>query len=273
MGSITLAVVPSVTPGDRRAAVEALCAALAPLVGNEVTPAFPASYSELALGFERDRVHYAWMPPALLVLTDENVQLRPLLSALRNDRADYCAAMFVDERAPYDLIEELRGKTVAWVDPTSASGYLFPRFQLAARGIDPSDFFGEELFVKSHDEVVRAVVSGRAQIGATYAERPLANQPLRRAGFLDVAPDHAFRVLEWTGTIPNDVIAGHGLISKPEHRIFANALLTLTERADGRRLLYNAFHTERFMTTPRNALRPLWEIVRVARARGLLPQL
>jgi phosphonate transport system substrate-binding protein len=253
--------------------MDELCAALGTLLRTDVIGLLPDSYNELATALERDRVQYAWMSPALMVLTSERIQLQPLLSAVRNDRNDYCAALFVDAAGPVHDLEALRGETVAWVDPASAAGYLVPRIHLAANGIDPGELFGEELFLGSHAEVVRAVASGRAALGATYAEQPAPGEPIRRAGFLDVAPDREMRVLEWTQPIPNDVIVGHGLLAKVEHRVFGNAMLTLGERVDGRRLLYNAFQTERFMTTPRNALRPLWTLVELARARGLLAQM
>jgi len=269
---ITLAVVPSTTPGNSPEALEALCRELTALVAEPVCTAHPASYAELASELEKDRVQYAWMPPALLVLTDENTRMTPLLSAVRNDSADYCAALFVDAASPLRSLADLRGKTVAWVDTASASGYLFPRVHLATRGIDVTTHFGRELFLRSHAEVVRAVLDGRADAGATYAERPTEG-PVRRAGFLDTAPGRAVRVLEYTRAIPHDVIAGHGLIPRPAHRIFSNAILTLAEREDGRRLLQAAFHANRFVTTPRNALRPLWEHVRLARKHGLFPHL
>lgn len=269
---ITLAVVPSTTPGNSVEALEALCRELAKLVAQPVRTAHPASYAELASELEKDRVQYAWMPPALLVLTDENTRLTPLLSAIRNDSVEYCAALFVDADSAYRGLTDLRGATVAWVDTTSAAGYLFPRVHLATRGIDPTTFFGDELFVRSHAEVVRAVLDGRAAVGATYAERP-ASGPPRRAGFLDTAPVRPVRVLEYTRAIPHDVIAGHGLLPRPEHRLFSNAILTLAEREDGRRLLKAAFHADRFTITARNALRPLWEHVRLARKHGLLPHL
>jgi phosphonate transport system substrate-binding protein len=272
MSAITLAVVPSSTPGDSRAALEAVCQELSKQLKREVRGTHPESYSALVSELEKDRVQYAWMSPALLVLSDENIQLRPLLSAVRGNRTDYCAALFVDAAKPIHKLDELAGKTVAWVDPTSAS-YLYPRLHLAARGVDPSQLFGEELFLRSHAEVVRAVFDGRADVGATYAEKPVKDQPIERAGFCDVMPDRPARVLEWTQPIPNDVIAGHGLLSKPDHRSFGNAILTLAERPNGRQLLYNAFHAERFMTTPRGALKPLFELVRLARSRGLFPHL
>ena len=258
---ITLAVI-GATPD----ALAPLCRELTKLVGDEVTSTHPATYAELASAFEKDRVQYAWMSPSLLVLTDENTRLTPLLSSVRNDQIEYRAGIFVSADSRFRSLEQLRGTTVAWVATTSASGYLFPRVHLATRGLEPTTFFGHELFVHSHAEVVHAVADGRADCGATYVTAI-------GSGFFDVAPDHPMRILEHTRAIPNDVIAGHGLIPKAEQRVFSNAILTLAEREDGRALLRAAFQADRFTITPRNALRPLWEHVRLARKHGLLPHL
>lgn len=274
MGEITLAVVPSSTPGDARLALDSLCIALTKLLDMPVHGINCATYSDLAQELEKDRVDYAWMSPALMILTNENIQLRPLLSAVRDDRTEYCAAFFVDGKRPYRTLEELRGGVVAWVDRTSASGYIVPRIHLAARGFDPIRFFRKELFLGSHAEVVRAVLDGRADVGTTYGQRPDDGEPVRRAGFLHVAPDRHVRVLEWTRAIPNDVIVGHGLLPKPEHRLFSNAILTLSQRDDaGRRLLFNVFHAEQFVTPHRNVLLPVQELVALAREHGLMSQL
>src|SRR5437588_2249315 len=196
--SLVLAVVPSATPGDRRAALQELCGRLTTLLDTEVVGMHPESYSELQSQLEKDRVQYAWMPPALIVLGNEKLRLEPLLSSIREDRTEYRSVLFVDATSAFRQTSELVGKKIAWVDPASASGYLVPRLHLAAMGVDPSRLFGEELFVKSHAEVVRAVFSGRAHAGATYAHRPPQGEPIRRAGFVDVDPSREARVLEWT---------------------------------------------------------------------------
>ena len=267
---VALAVVPSATPGDNRAALDALCAALSSQLGELVTGANFDTYDALVSELERDRVDYAWMPPVLLVLARERLRLRPLLSSVRGDRTDYRAVLFVDAAGPLRTLDDLRGKTVAWVDTMSAAGYLYPRLTLAARDVDPQSLFGDELFLRSHAEVVRAVFDGRAQVGATYAEKPAADQPIRRAGFLDVAPDRPARVIEWSKSIPNDLIVGHGQIPKPRHVAFANAIVELAKSAEGRTLLFRVFHAEVFTPTPRNALDTVWALVTKAREKGLL---
>lgn len=264
---------PTAIPGDRTAALGELCAALSQRMRTPVSCVHPASYAELVGQLERERVQYAWMSPALLVMAGEDIHLRPLLSAVRNNRGEYSSVLFVSASSPHTDLAQLRGATIAWVDHTSAAGYLYPRIQLAARGIDVARFFGEELFVGSHAEVVKAVRDGRAQVGATYAQQPEAGLPITHAGFVDAAHDWEARVLEWTATIPNDVIAGHGLLDKTAHHAFSTAILALGTTDDGQRLLHNAFAVDRFIATPRNSLEPLRAQVQRAREHGLLAHL
>jgi ABC-type phosphate/phosphonate transport system substrate-binding protein len=141
MPSITLAVVPSATPGDSRTALGELCKALGKLLDATVTCIHPETYSDLTSELEKDRVQYAWMSPALLVMAGEHIQLRPLLSAERHGSTEYCGALFVDGERSIKTIPELRGKTIAWVDRTSAAGYLYPRLAIAAQQLDPDNFF------------------------------------------------------------------------------------------------------------------------------------
>ena len=35
-------------------------------------------------------------------------------------------------------LEDMKGHSLAWADPNSASGYLIPRAEFGAQGIDPS---------------------------------------------------------------------------------------------------------------------------------------
>jgi ABC-type phosphate/phosphonate transport system substrate-binding protein len=192
---------------------------------------------------------------------------------VREDRTEFRSVLFVDAAGPFRKLDDLVGKKIAWVDEASAAGYIVPRLHLAAKGIDPARLFGEELFLRSHHDVVHAVFDGRAHVGASYAYRPGPGEPLRRAAFLEFAADREARVLEWTQAIPSDVIVGHGLIPRAQHRLFAAAITKLAGQEAGRRLLYRAFATERFVPTPRDALRPLWGMVRLARKHGLLNQL
>jgi phosphonate transport system substrate-binding protein len=264
---LTLAVVPSLA--DSQSTLSALCTALGEILREPIGAAWPRTYAGLSAALELDRVQFAWMSPALVVLTEERVRLRPLLSSVRNGSTTYCSTLFVDATTDLFALDDLRGRRVAWVDHASASGYLCPRIALAARGIDPDDLFGDQLFLGSHSEVVRAVFDGFVDVGATYAQRPPEGAPVTSAGFLDVAPRRAARVLDWTPPIPNDVIVGHGELRAIDHARFAAAIVELGETDIGRALLGAAFHASRFTPTPPDALHTLRAQIRDARANGL----
>jgi phosphate/phosphite/phosphonate ABC transporter binding protein len=273
VAALTFAFVPSIADPQLDDKIEHLAGFLSEDVGQPVTGKRADSYNQVVDDLQCDRVQFAWMPPVLQVLAEERVALTPLCSAVREGRTRYHSALFVDAHSPYMSVAQLKGRRVAWVDATSAAGYLYPRVHLAARGIDPVHHFGEEQFLGSHGAVVRQVLDGRADIGATYAERPPVGEAIRSAAFVEIAPERAVRVLDWTGPIPNDMVVGHGLMPMELQQRFARALLRLGTFSVGRTLMHNVFRADKFVLANPRSLRALNQMVRQARAFGLLPHL
>jgi phosphonate transport system substrate-binding protein len=54
-------------------------------------------------------------------------------------------------------VADLKGKTFAFVDPTSTSGHLFPKAGLMKAGFNPEKDFGRVIFSGSHDSNAVAV--------------------------------------------------------------------------------------------------------------------
>ncbi|MFO0645144.1 MAG: PhnD/SsuA/transferrin family substrate-binding protein [Polyangiales bacterium] len=82
----------------------------------------------------------------------------------------------------------MRGASIAWVDPTSTSGYVIPRYLVIERGFDPSRFFSRQVFAGQHDAAVISPCSAVRSTPATvWADPPdehtgawtryLANRP------------------------------------------------------------------------------------------------
>src|SRR5437762_13662578 len=69
----------------------------------------------------------------------------------------------------------LRGKTIAFVDPASTSGYVYPMVLLMRRGLgrnrDPKTFFREVVFAGSHDAGMRALRSEERRVGREVGAR------------------------------------------------------------------------------------------------------
>jgi phosphonate transport system substrate-binding protein len=67
-------------------------------------------------------------------------------------------------------ISDLSGKSFAFSDPLSTSGYLFPLEMLEENGIIYGENFLEPVFAGSHEAVVTSVLNGHVMAGGTFAE-------------------------------------------------------------------------------------------------------
>jgi phosphonate transport system substrate-binding protein len=194
------------------------------------------------------RVQLAWLSPTLMMTTPGLASVVPLVSSVREGVTSYHAALFVDDASPIRSVEQLAGARVAWIAPSSASGYLFPRAALRARGLDPRRLFSAESFHDTHGKVAEAVLLGRAQVGATFAHFEGGNptRPLVRAGFLDVVRGRTGRVIEVAGPIPADLIAGAPEVPIHVRAALAVALQRLADHPAAREPLRALFGVDRF---------------------------
>ena len=80
----------------------------------------------------------------------------------------YYSVFYVLTKSPYQKIEDLKGKAMAFVDPNSTSGNNMPRFVLNHLGIDPETFFSKTVFAGSHENAVLALAQGTADVCANW---------------------------------------------------------------------------------------------------------
>jgi len=124
----------------------------------------------------------------------------------------YYSVMFARSDSTIQTLEDVRGRSIAWADVGSASGYLVPRHYLRKQGINPDEFFGTQSFAGGHEQGVVAVLQGVADVGVTWASgigdegKGYTRGILYRmveAGMLDMRD---LRVIWKAGPIPNGPI-------------------------------------------------------------------
>ncbi|MFZ5773892.1 MAG: phosphate/phosphite/phosphonate ABC transporter substrate-binding protein [Thermodesulfobacteriota bacterium] len=79
-----------------------------------------------------------------------------------NGKTTYRALVIVPAGAKTREIADLRGKTFAFTDPLSNTGYLYPLSLLQTMGQQPETFFARSIFTYSHDRSLAAVMDGVA---------------------------------------------------------------------------------------------------------------
>jgi phosphate/phosphite/phosphonate ABC transporter binding protein len=165
------------------------------------------SYEALARQMVDGALHVAWLPPIVFVRLEREGIALPLVTNQRGASRAYQCVLLVRRSSAIHSLEALRGASAAWVDPMSASGYVMPRLQLAAVGLDPRTLFGVERFYGSHTAAVAALIDGAADVAATFAAADPAGPPSIGSWRADPGVTSAVRVLTTFGEIPADLIA------------------------------------------------------------------
>ncbi|UFN50290.1 phosphate/phosphite/phosphonate ABC transporter substrate-binding protein [Roseomonas sp. OT10] len=160
---------------------------------------FASDYAGVQQAFAAKQLEIANMAPAAYagVWMDTNGGVEPILVTRESDGStSYVAVMYVRSDSGITKIEDLRGKSIAWADPNSASGYLIPRAELRAAGInpEPGQFFARTGFAGGHDQALVAVLQRQYDAGVTWVsgqgEPPYTRGVLRAAvekGMLNMA--------------------------------------------------------------------------------------
>lgn len=114
----------------------------------------------------------------------------------------YYSVAFVKAGSPYQRIEDLRGKSFAFADPNSTSGFAFPSYFLRQAGFDPATFFGRTGFSGSHEQSVIAVINDTYDGAATFWSN--ANRGnIQRMEEKGMIPAGSTRIIWTSPQIPN----------------------------------------------------------------------
>jgi phosphonate transport system substrate-binding protein len=210
---LRLGLIPLGPEGEPR--VRAFNAALAEAAGSAVEVHHSADYRALATALEQGLIHFAWLPPLAAARTVRSGAVTPAAVAVRHGSASYYAGLVALESSPIHSIADLKGLRAAWVDRESASGYVVIRAALKQQGVSLVDAFREDLFLRSHAEVARAVDQGIADVGATCFNLASGTVKMARSTYTGmlVEPLKNMRVVAEAGPIPSDMFAVHRSIS------------------------------------------------------------
>jgi phosphonate transport system substrate-binding protein len=96
-----------------------------------------------------------------------------IAKALREGKPSHRAALVIKADSRISSVRDLKGKTVAFVSPKSATGHIAPLATLNDAGVT-ADGLAHYQFLGSHDEVARAVLNGDFDAGGLSEETALA---------------------------------------------------------------------------------------------------
>jgi len=226
-----------------------ICAELSKVVGETVSGRVMSSFPLLAAAIEARDVDLAWTPPLTAVELERAGTIEIALGVWRGGGPSYSSAIFVPTKSTILRLEHLRGKRMAWVDPSSAAGYVFPKLKLTTLGMQPDVVFSSQVFYRTHEEVVRAVFEGRADVGATcvafYSSGQIQSAGWSKAG---AHSDSEVRILETAGPIPTDAIVVASRLTPSTRKRLADGLMKVSVSAAAREAVALLFSGQGFVS-------------------------
>jgi phosphate/phosphite/phosphonate ABC transporter binding protein len=168
-----------------------------------------SSYDELVRALRNGVIDVAWLPPIPFARLDAEAIVRALVCAERGGSEAYVAVLFTRADSQIFSLSDVQDRRIAWVDPLSTTGYVVPRMRLSVRFPEGTKIFSSETFYGSHAAVIRAVLDGVVDVGASYGGFSERGE-LVRGAFADFGARSAdLRVVDAFGAIPADLLAVH----------------------------------------------------------------
>ena len=136
------------------------------------------------------------------VLENNESGAEAIATILYDDKPEYFAHIITHPNSGITKLEQLKGKTFAFGDKGSTSGYLIPfhHFQKTFSIKEPEEFFGKVLYTK-HQAIETQVTAGELDAGADYNRNRNA---MIEQGLIDAKKS----VIIWTSApLPNDAFA------------------------------------------------------------------
>jgi phosphonate transport system substrate-binding protein len=181
-----LVLTPSQKPTDLLAAGEEFGRVLGKQLGIPVRVTVASDYAAVIEALRNRTADLAFVHPGGYVLAAREAKATIVAKNLWHGKSSFTSRIFVRKDAGLRRLEDLRGKTMAFVDPASSSGYIYPMVLLISRGLvknrDPKTFFRDVVFAGSHDAAMRALVNGHVDAIASFdlAREQYLNDPAER---------------------------------------------------------------------------------------------
>ncbi|MFN7169503.1 MAG: phosphonate ABC transporter substrate-binding protein [Pannonibacter sp.] len=151
-------------------------------VGVDVEIFTAGNYDGVIQALAANQIEFAFLGSSAYAAayTESEGGMVPLLTQQQEDGSTgYFSVVVVRCDSPYKKVEDLKGKTLAFADPDSTSGYNVPYFNLDKQGFKPTEFFGAIPFSGSHEAGVAGVANGQFDAAATYINNEINGIPQR----------------------------------------------------------------------------------------------
>lgn len=176
-------------------------------LGRKVVLRTVDTWEGLALSLANGETDLALLGPWGYVLANHRAGAQAVATILYDGKPEYYAIIVAHPKSGINRIEDLKGRTFAFGDKGSTSGYLIPSHHFQRLGIEPEKFFRRVLYTK-HQAIETQVTRGELDAGADYNR----NRDAMIAEGLIKAADS--KIIWTSAPLPNDAFAVSAALAK-----------------------------------------------------------
>ena len=227
---VVIALKPDKNPDQMLQERKTLSEFLGKKLGKPVEVIVPLSSSVIIEGFANGTVDLGYLSATDMVNAQKKNAAQILLAGEIDGHNFYESYWLALKEKPYNKVEDLKGKPVAFASKTSTSGYLIPIYDLKQKGLltkpDPEEFFGKgNLFYGTgYVSAVERVLNGQAEAAA------VSYYVLDKDKHLTVEQRGKLKKVAEQGPVPTHVIAIRSNIPEADHQTLRKALETMNEK-------------------------------------------
>ncbi len=259
---LRLAFIPQENPDKLLGDIEAITGLLAEQLDMPVEGHVTFDHAAAVEALRNGDADISFMGALPFVLAEKEIGAVPLLSEVYRGRPSYKGRVFVRRDSGIERLADLKGRDIAFADPISESGYLYPLDEFLPQGLidgpgAADEFFGQIFFAGGYQQAMQAMAAGLVDAaGASqYADLLLTPQQQQEVTWIAESPD-----------IPSHVvIAREGLDDAVKQR-FTEAMLKLNQ-PENRELLAYVYGPDGYVAADPAAYE---DVRRIARKYGLI---
>jgi phosphonate transport system substrate-binding protein len=173
---------------------------LAKKLGKKVVLRTVDTWEGLAKSLANGETDISLMGPWGYVLANHQAGAQAISTILYEGKPEYFAIWVTHPQSGINSVADMKGKTFAFGDKGSTSGYLIPFHQFQKLGIDPEAYFSKVIYTK-HQAIETSIVRRELDVGADYNRN---RDAMIGEGLIKAADSKII----WTSPpLPNDALA------------------------------------------------------------------
>jgi len=198
-------------------------------LGVEIEVFTASDYAGIITAMANKHIEFAYFGPKSYVEASEKAAAEAVAMEISMDgEPGYYGIIITPKNSGITTMEQAKGKTFAFTDPNSTSGFLVPNVLFARdMKVKPQEYFSQVKFSGSHGASILAVKNGDIQVAATNTEDMSRMEEKGSASMKD------FNVIWKSELIPGSPYAVRADMPVSLKAAFAGALMLYNNDKEG----------------------------------------